>query len=272
MIFSVVLPGLIRGLDRHGLFGNNQFPEFFLYGIVVGINSSPINAVSVICFTGSGNCTCNAEGYLLCIRLNQSGDACSFRLGQGCSIIYFFRTSGCDCCFLGKNLQSAGADVQADAVIVIIRQVCKSYFVLPVVVIICIGFRNADISQACCSIDMFSFSGNCSPDCIQILIFICRVTDNDIVFYSLAWICETSLFHSPVIDIAGPAVRLDTNSYVDFCNFQRTADIPDRIVISNAVCGSPCDYRIARSNCSNTGILSSCSTRAVCVIISKLYA
>ena len=254
-------------------FRNFQFSEFFNYGIVIGINSSPINAVGVFCFTRSGNCACSSDDYLLFIRRNQSGDAC-FILGKRCSVICLFRTSGCDCYFLGKNLQSAGTDKQADAVVVIIRKICNRQLVLiEIVVVSGIAFFDADILLSCCCLIIFSLGllNNRFPDIIQILCFIAFMSDNDIVFYTLVWICETSLFYGPVIDIAGPAVWLDTNSYVDFCNFQCTADVTDRIVIAEAILGDAVNCRTSRGNLGGACIHPSITGIIVYTSICVLY-
>ena len=68
---------------------------------------------------------------------------------------------------------------------------------------------------------------------------------DDIIIKRLAPICETCFLYRPVIDVSGPAVRLNTDCNINLCNFQSTADIPDCIVSS---CIFTADYRVFRSD------------------------
>ena len=58
------------------------------------------------------------------------------------------------------------------------------------------------------------------------------MADQDIVLNALAAVGEAGFIFRPVIDVADPAVRLNTDGDVDLRHFQRAADVTDRVVVA----------------------------------------
>ena len=194
--------------------------------IIACLSIVPRNRIGVIRGSRLGNGSVCCEGYRL--ALDKAGDG-RLVLGEGGAVVCLgVRTRG-DGCVLRVNLQAARTDVDAHAVVRIIRKVClRQRDVIGVVA--CILLCNQHVAKACgASLD--SLGVNLCPNLIKILVPIALVTDHHVVGNALGGIGKASLLDGAVIDVASPAVRLDANGDVDPGHLERAADVAERVVV-----------------------------------------
>ena len=94
---------------------------------------------------------------------------------------------------------------------------------------------------------------DCRPDIVLIISLIFVIADHYIVSYALIRICKACFVLGSVINVACPAIRLDTYGDIGLFHFQLAADISDFVVI----CGMAINYGVFRSHGGNTCVLPS---------------
>ena len=85
------------------------------------------------------------------------------------------------------------------------------------------------------------------------------MTDHDVIFNCFCTIGEAGLLYGTVINVSGPAVRLDTNGDIDLRYFQSAADIADGVVV--LACSA--DGRVLRRHGSHARIQTALGISAV---------
>ena len=194
--------------------------------VIACLSIVPRNRIGVIRGSRLGNGSVCCEGYRL--ALDKAGDG-RLVLGEGGAVVCLgVRTRG-DGCVLRVNLQAARTDVDAHAIVVILREVCLSQGDV-VVVVARILLCKHHVAKTCgASLD--SLGVNLCPNLIKILVPIALVTDHHVVGNTLGGIGKASLLDSAVVDVASPAVGLDTDGDVDLGHLERATDIVERIVV-----------------------------------------
>ena len=144
-------------------------------------------------------------------------NAC-FVLCKRYSIINFFCGASCNRYWSRHNLQTAWTNIQAYAVVVILRKICKSEINI-IDIIPYIFFINSIIMQTCRIRIISSFCLYRIPDIIKVSLCIFIMADQDIILYIFSWIGKSCQIRFSGIERTCPTVRLHANSDVDLCHF-----------------------------------------------------
>ena len=209
--------------------GHRQDAEILRDLIVIRIDSSPIDGVSVIAVTDRDLAAGGGNRYFTFIGFDQAIDA-GFVLGQGCAVVGFFSRARGDRHRLGLDLQAAGTDVDADAVVVIFREFRKGQSIFKVGIVPGVALRNADIAQTNGSGIIGRLGLHRIPHVIQILCRVARMADDHVIRDSLGRVSKAGLLFRAVIDVPGPAVGLNADGDVDLCHLQGAADVLYRVI------------------------------------------
>ena len=124
MLFAGVRFRCVLNGDLQLRIRNRQGAEFFLYNIVFRVNFAPVDGVGILRAARIGDRAVRGDGDLAFIRRNETGDGC-IRLRQRRAVIRLLCAAGGDRQLGREDLQTAGTDVQADAVVRILRHVCQ---------------------------------------------------------------------------------------------------------------------------------------------------
>ena len=167
-----------------------------------------------------------------------------------------------------QDLQTAGTDVQADAVVVVPRQIA---FIKGKVigVIAGVALGNAIVMHSGRRSVVRRLTLDSVPDLVEIRLTIAVMADKDVLFgRGLGAVGKAGLVHFAGVLVAGPAVGLDTHGDVDLRDLERAADIAHGVVV---VGSSACDDGVLRRHRGNTGINTALSVRAVRIGVRVLH-
>ena len=126
--------------DLKGRLGDRQGAEVLNYLVVVGIDRAPIDAVAVLRAARIGDRASRCDGGLARIRRNEAGET-RFSIGQRRAVIGLLSAAGGGSQLRWEDLQTAGTDVQADTVIIVLRQIRKRQTNI-IGIIARVGFRD----------------------------------------------------------------------------------------------------------------------------------
>ena len=238
LFFAVIGLGPIIDGDRQGRLGHFQGAEFLFDGIVLRVHrilaGAPIDLICVGCFARLGDGTGGGNRDLVCVRVHQAGEA-RLILGQRRAVILLLATARLYRQLRREYLQTAGTDVQAHAVVRIIRQVRKRKVILEVGIIAGVGLCDAIVFETRRFRIIGRLALNRFPDRIQIGLLVSIMANLDVVCNALARVGEAGLVRFAGVGRVGPAVGLDSDGDVDLRHLQGAADIANGIV-----CLVPC--------------------------------
>ena len=256
LLGAVIGDSLILYRNLQGRGSHRQGAEFFLYSIVVRDDLAPVDGVGVRTRTDFRLAAGCGDRNLALIRCDQTGDR-RFRIRQRRAVVCLGVAVGSNRQFSRLDLQTAGTDEQVHAVVRVIRQICKREAEI-VLIIACIRICDRNIAQTgCAAVALYSAvirSGNRRavyriPNVIQVLRLIPGMADLHVVRDTLVAVGEAGLLDGTVIDVAGPAVGLDTNCDVDLGDLERAADVANRVVVLvRAFAGNNSTLRCDRRN------------------------
>ena len=219
--------------DLGVVLGDRQGAELFLNGVVVLIDAAPVlDAVGVVAGAHFGLRTGGGDFDLALIRSDQAGDA-GLVLGQRLSIVRLGVAAGGDGDFLGQDLQAAGTDVEADAVVDVLRQTAVAQGE-GVVVLIGVGLLDGHIAKAGRIRVMHKavLRKEGGPDRVQVFFLVLGMADLHVIRNAFAAVGEAGFAGQAVVDLADPAVRLHTDSDVDLQHLDGAVEIMDLVVIA----------------------------------------
>ena len=227
---------------RHDRQRAELFPYYIvrlLGGVIIALGS-PRDCVRVVRFANFGLRASDFKTSSFAV--NQTLERITISLLKRRAVIRLLGRAGSHMHRFGCNLQSALADKQAHAVIVVFRQhILGQAHIVRVVARILLGLyvvmktRGARI--VCCKI------GNLLPNRIQVLTLIPCMTNEDVILNTLGPVRETGLLLGAVVNVTRPAVRLDTNGHVDLRHFQRAADVAHFVVLRMPMSGNDGVFR-----------------------------
>ena len=134
-------------IDRHcqGRLSYCQGAEFFRNNVVIRIDSAPIDFVRVFGFANFRDGAVASHSDFALIRLYKAFDS-RFFIGQWRAVVNF-GIGGSSNGHLGRqDLQTAGTDIQAHAVVGVFRQIGQRDRILEIGIIARVGFRKAYIA------------------------------------------------------------------------------------------------------------------------------
>ena len=222
--------GLVLNGDLEGRIRDLQGAEVLNYLVVVGVDRTPIDAVAVLRAARIGDRAGPGDVDFALIRRNKPGEA-RLAVRQRRAVIGLGGAAGGDGHLSREDLQTAGTDIEADAVVIVRRQVSQGDGILKVGVVARIGLGDDDILQPHGVRIIGRLARDRVPNIIQIFRLIAVMADDDVILDALVAVGEAGLPDLAVIDIAGPAVGLDTDGDVDLRHLQGAADVAERIVI-----------------------------------------
>ena len=126
--------------DRQGRRSDLQGAKLFLYSIVVRVDRTPADGIGVLRATRIGDRASRCDGGLARIRRNEAGET-RFSIGQRRAVIGLLSAAGGGSQLRWEDLQTAGTDVQADTVIIVLRQIRKRQTNI-IGIIARVGFRD----------------------------------------------------------------------------------------------------------------------------------
>ena len=251
LLLAIIRNALIVYRYRHGALGHRQGAKVFGNIIVAGRGSFfPGDGVCVLRYADIGPGAGGGHRDLAFIIGNQAGDG-GLVVGQRRAVVDLCSRTGGDGHLRRQDLQTARTDVQADAVVRIIRQVRQGDRIFKIRIVADVFLRDPVIAQAGGGRFVSRLGRYRFPDLIQILFRIVIMADQDILRrIRLSGVRETGQIGFSVINGAGPAVGLDADGDVDLRHLQGAADVPDLVIVR----GSSADHRILRGDRSNAGI------------------
>ena len=231
---------------------------FLLGGVFIAVRS-PRNSIAV--FTVTRLRLGAVRNHADSLAVHQAGDR-GLRLSQRGAIVGLEVAAGRHCDRLGLDLQQAGTDVQADAVVAVVVREVRGCDVQAIGVCADILLGHDIVSKptgTCIIFDIVQMFNNIQNPCL-IRGLIARMADHDVIINGLAGIGESGLLFGAVVDVAGPAVGLDADSDVDLGDLQRAADVADAVIIR---VGRAADDRVPGRYDSGAGIEAAVTGRVI---------
>ena len=260
---EIGLPVVVHIIILNDVFRRyGQGTEILCDMVVRRSHTAPVDAVGVRAAAdfrlgaGRGHC----DHFL--IGLDQTCDA-RFGFRQRSPVVGLAGRTRRDFSLKRQDLQAAGTDVDADLVVIILRQ----FFIGQpniIGIIASVALLNADVFQAGSGLVISRLGLDRIPNIVKILRLIAGMADHYIVIHVLVRIRETGLIGRAIVLCAGPAVGLDTDGDVNLRHFQRAADIAHLVVIGiYRLVTRIQDHRIRRRDRGDTGIEAAVILRAV---------
>ena len=225
---------LFDGLDRDGKCrrGDRQGTEFFLYSIVVRVDRAPVDQVGILAVADLGLTAGCGDGDNAFIRRNETGKR-RYVFRQRRAVVCLAVAARGDHQLFRDDLQAAGTDVQADAVVAAAIRHLRRRQIQRVGIVADVLFVFYIISQTCCSARMnITQALNHLDNIIKIFGGIARMADHDVLVpRHLARVGEAGQIRFAGIRRVRPTVGLNTNRNVDRGDFERTVDVANRIII-----------------------------------------
>ena len=227
---AVINLALLLARDGNGQFAlrHREGADLFADLIVGGLRGPPCYLIGIV--AASDSCLGSGRSNGRRLAVDKAAQARLFT-GQRRAVIVLLRAAGAYRQRGGQDLQASGTYIQAHTVVGIIRNISKGYREVPSIVSR-IFLCESVISQAGGVCIVRCFCSDCIPDVIEVFGFVAGVADQDIGLNALAAVGEAGFIFRPVIDVADPAVRLNTDGDVDLRHFQRAADVTDRVVVA----------------------------------------
>ena len=213
--------------DLRVVVGDDQRTQLLRHAVVGVLGRAPVDAVGVAAAAdlrlGAGG---RDRGGL---AIDQAGDR-RRAVGQRSAVIGLLAAAGGDGDRLGQDLQAAGTDIEADAVVGIRRQLRLGISDgVGLVADVCL--RQSITMESSRGVIKSSLRQYRVPNGIPIGRLIAIVGDHEVIIDLLAAIGKAGLIRCAVIDVADPAVRLNADGDVDLRHFQCAADVADAVIV-----------------------------------------
>ena len=269
LLATVIGDGLILDRDGKRRRGDRQGTEFFLYSIVVRVDFAPVDRVGVRAVADLGLTAGCGDGDNAFIRRNETVKR-RFVLRQRRAVVRLAGAACGDRQLRRDDLQAAGTDVQADAVVAVAIRHLRRRQIQRVGIVADVLFVFYIKSQTCCSARMnITQALNHLDNIIEIFGGIARMADHDVLVpRHLARVGEAGQVLFAGIRRVRPAVGLDTDRDVDLGDFERAADVADRVVVLSV---DAVNNRVMRGDRCDARVESTLRTRTIRIRIGVLH-
>ena len=246
-------------VDRQRALSDGQGAEGIAY-LIVGLYCRgivPVDLITVRAIADRSLGTCRRDGEFLALdeAVNRH-----VLIGQRGAVVRLAVAAGRDGQRGLLDLQTAGTDIDAHAVVRILRQsrgdrICS---IFEIGIVVRVFFRNGDIAKSRGARIILGKTLDDIPNVVQIFGLIAVMADHDVVRYALVGVGEAGLLIGAVIDVAGPAVGLDADGNVDLRDLEVAADVSNLIVSAaaggNRFVAGILDHGAARRDRGNAGV------------------